>query len=334
MEVVTPARILITGFSGFVGRYLIEQCRTLYPDTKLFGVCRHLNGPADLEDMEHIKLFEADITDQDQLRNAVAQTRPDVVFHLAAQSSVAASWADPATTLSINVGGMIHLLEALRAEHLSPRVVIMGSAEQYGSVLPGHNPIGENTPFQPVSPYGVSKVAQDLYGYLYFVAYALPVLRVRLFNSFGPRQSSMFVLADFARQIALIEHGKVEPVLMVGNLEARRDFLPVEDVARALLAIATRGHPGQAYNVGSGRAYSIKEILALLLARSTAAITVRQNPARLRPVDIPLLVADTSLLHTHTGWEAAIPVELALEQTLNYWRAMVAQSHPEAQQAI
>ena len=334
MEVVTPARILITGFSGFVGRYLIEHCRALFPDAKLFGVCRHLNGPAALEGMGHIELFEADITDQDQLRSAVAQASPDVVFHLAAQSSVAASWADPVATLNVNAGGMIHLLEALRAEHLSPRVVIMGSAEQYGSVLPQHNPIGENTPFQPLSPYGVSKVAQDLYGHLYFAAYALPTLRVRLFNSFGPRQSSIFVLADFARQIALIEQGKVEPVLMVGNLEARRDFLPVEDVARALLAIATKGLPGQAYNVGSGHAHSIQEMLALLLARSTAAIVVRQNPARLRPADIPLFVADTSLLRAHTGWEPAIPVEQALDQTLNYWRAVVAGSQPMAQQAM
>lgn len=334
MEVVTPSRILITGFSGFVGRYLIEQCRTLYPETKLFGVCRHLPEPATLEGMEHIEVLEADITDQDKLRGAVARTRPDVVFHLAAQSSVAASWADPASALNVNTGGIIHLLEELRAERLSPRVVIIGSSEQYGPVLPEHNPISEDTPFQPISPYGVSKVAQDLYGYLYFVTYALPILRVRLFNCFGPRQSSLFVIADFARQIALIEHGKMEPVLLVGNLEARRDFLPVEDVARALLAIATRGQPGQAYNVGSGQAHSIEEMLALLLARSTAAIAVRQDPARLRPADIPLLVADTSLLRAHTSWEPAIAIEQAIEQTLNYWRAVVTQSHPMAQQAM
>lgn len=330
MEAVTPSRILITGFSGFVGRYLSEQCQALYPDTKLFGVSRHLHEPA-LKGLEHIELFEADITNQDQLRDAVARARPDVVFHLAARSSVAASWADPASTLNINVGGTLQLLEALRAEHLSPRVIITGSGEQYGHVLPEHNPISEDTPFQPISPYGASKAAQDLYGYLYFVAYALPLLRVRLFNSFGPRQSSMFVIADFARQIALIEQGKAEPTLMVGNLEARRDFLPVEDVARALLAIATRGQPGTPYNIGSGQARSIEEMLALLLARSTATIVVRQNPARLRPADIPLLVADTSLLRAHTGWEPVIPIEQAVEQTLNYWRAAVTQRSPMAQ---
>lgn len=319
----TPSRILITGFSGFVGRHLIEQCRAQFPKAQLFGVCRHLNAPATLKGVEHIELFEADITDQAQLRNALARTRPDIVFHLAAQSSVAASWADPVSTLHINAGGTLQLLEALRAAHLSPRVIITGSGEQYGPVLPEHNPVREETPFQPVSPYGVSKAAQDLYGYLYFTAYALPVLRVRLFNSFGPYQSSMYVIADFARQIALIERGKLEPVLMVGNLEARRDFLPVEDVARALLALALKGQPGQAYNIGSGQAYSIGALLAMLLARSTASITVQQNPARLRPVDVPLLVADISHLRVHTGWKPEIDLEDALEQTLNFWREVV-----------
>jgi GDP-4-dehydro-6-deoxy-D-mannose reductase len=326
VEVPIPSRILITGFSGFVGRSLIEQCQALYPEAQLFGVCRQLKSPAASNGLDHITRFETDITDRDQLRHALAQARPDFVFHLAAQSSVAASWTDPALTLSINVGGTIELLEALRAEHLLPRVIIMGSGEQYGPILQGQNPIRENMPFQLISPYGVSKAAQDLYGYMYFVAYALPVLRVRLFNSFGPYQSAMFVIADFARQIALIEHGKLEPVLMVGNLEARRDFLPVEDVARSLLAIAKKGQPGQAYIIGSGQARSIREMLAIFLACSTASIEIRQNPARLRPVDIPLLVADTSRLHIHTGWEPAIQLEHAIDQTLNYWRKVVAQN--------
>ncbi len=334
MEVVTTSRILITGFSGFVGRYLIEQCQALYPEAQLFGLCRRLNAPGAPDRLDCIELYEADVTDQNQLRSVVAAIRPDVVFHLAAQSSVAASWADPLLTLNVNAGGTIQLFEALRAERIEPRVVIIGSGEQYGCVLPKHNSIREDTPFQPLNPYGVSKAAQDHYGYLYFVAYGLPVLRVRLFNSFGPYQSSKFVMADFARQIALIEHGKAEPMLMVGNLEARRDFLPVEDVARALLAIATRGQPGKPYNIGSGRARSIAEMLALLLACSTAAIVVHQNPARLRPADIPLLVADTSLLRAHTGWEPALPVEQALEQTLNYWRVVVAQGHPMGQHTM
>ena len=324
MEVLTPSRILITGFSGFIGSYLIELCRVVYPHTKLFGVCRHPTSRATASDMKDVTLIVADISHPEQMRHAVAQSQPDFVFHLAGQSSVAASWDDPALALQINAGGAVQLLEALRAEHLSPRVLLVGSGEQYGLVHPEENPIREESVFRPISPYGVSKSAQDLYGYQYFVAYDLPVLRVRPFNSFGPRQTEKFVVADFARQIALIEQGKMEPVLTVGNLQAQRDFLPVEDVVRALLAVAQRGQPGQAYNIGSGRARSIREILDLLLARSTTSIQVRKDPARLRPVDVPLLVADISRLCADTGWEPVIDVEFALEQTLNYWRAVLA----------
>ena len=153
------------------------------------------------------------------------------------------------------------------------------------------------------------------------MTYKLPVLRVRLFNSFGPQQTETFVVADFARQIVLIEQGEMEPVLTVGNLQAQRDFLPVEDVARAFLAIAQQGQPGQAYNIGSSHAHSVREILDILLAHSTMSIEIRQDPARLRPSDIPMLVADISRLRAHTGWEPVIDLESALEQTLNYSRS-------------
>jgi GDP-4-dehydro-6-deoxy-D-mannose reductase len=326
MEVPAPTRILITGFSGFMGSYLVEQCLALYPDAKLFGVCRHSPPRTTMSDTKDVTLIEADITHAEQMCHAVAQSQPDCVFHLAAQSSVAASWVDPANTLRINAGGTIQLLEALRTEHLSPRVILVGSGEQYGLVHPEENPIREENAFRPINPYGVSKSAQDLYGYQYFVAYDLPVLRVRPFNSFGPRQTETFVVANFARQIAMIEQGKMEPTLTVGNLQAQRDFLPVEDVVRALLAVARRGQPGQAYNIGSGHARFIREILDILLRHSTTSIQVRMDPARMRPVDVPLLVADNSRLHAHTGWEAAIDIEYAIKQTLNHWRAIVARS--------
>ena len=322
MEVAAPARILITGISGFMGSYVAEECQALYPDAKLFGVCRRSTAYATGPGMKDVTLLAADITHAEQMREVVAQSQPDWVFHLAAQSSVAASWADPVSTFRINVEGTVQLLEALRAEHASPRVILVGSGEQYGRVRPEENPIREEVPFRPINPYGVSKAAQDLYGYQYFAAYDLPVLRMRPFNAFGPRQSAMFVVADFARQIALIEQGKMEPVLTVGNLQAKRDFLPVEDVARALLAVAKRGKPGQAYNIGSGRARSVGEILQMLLGHSTMSIQVRQDPGRLRPVDVPLLVADISLLHAHTDWDPAIDIEHAIEQTLNYWRVL------------
>jgi GDP-4-dehydro-6-deoxy-D-mannose reductase len=319
-----PSRILITGFSGFVGSYLVELCRVHYPDAALFGLCKKSRSPVTTAStIRGVTPLVADITQPGLVRKAVAQAQPDLVFHLAAQPSVAASWSDPEQVLKVNAGGALHLFEALRSERLSPRIILVGSGEQYGMVQLEENPLREECLFRPVSPYAVSKAAQDLYGYQYFATYGLPILRVRSFNHFGPRQPATFVVASFARQIALIEAGKAEPVLFVGNLTAQRDFLPVEDVVGAYVALADQGQPGEAYNVGSGRARSIGEMLNLLLSLAKPPISVCEDPSRFRPVDVPLLVADTTRLHTHTGWKPAVDFEWALRQILDYWREAV-----------
>jgi GDP-4-dehydro-6-deoxy-D-mannose reductase len=323
MDRSSVERILITGFSGFVGSYLVAACHAQYPEATLFGMSLH--APALPEEQGDLPLMclEADLLDSAQVRWAIAQSQPNLVFHLAAQASVAASWKEPARTLAINAGGTIYLCEALHAEHLSPRVLLVGSGEQYGLVSPEENPIKEECLPRPANPYAVSKVAQDLYGYQYFVAYGLPIVRVRPFNHFGPRQKESFVVANFARQIALIEAGRAEPILPVGNLQARRDFLPVQDVVRAYLALIEQGHPGEAYNVGSGVARSIEEVLALCLELSDAPMTTRVDPTRFRPADVPLLVADTARIRAHTNWQPIIDFKAALKETLDYWRASV-----------
>ncbi len=319
----TPSRILITGCTGFVGKYVAEQCRLRYPQADLFGLAGHTVPSTIPSGQSTVKLLVADITQRDQIWQVVAQVQPDLILHLAAQSSVAASWKDPQNTLRVNGEGTIHLLEALRAEHLTPRIVLVGSGEQYGLVRPEENPIREDCLFRPANPYAVSKATQDLYGYQYFTAYGLPIIRTRSFNHFGPGQVSTFVIAKFARQVALIEAGKAPPELPVGNLEARRDFLPVEDVVAAYLTLAEQGQPGKAYNIGSGHARSIRSILDLLLTLTTCSIHVYEDPALLRPVDVPLLEADTSRLRTDTNWQPTIPFEVALQHTLDYWRATV-----------
>ena len=332
MERPASERILITGFSGFVGGYLVAACHAQYPEAALFGISPHLPIPAAERSASPITHLEVDLLDSQQTHQAIARSRPDMIFHLAAQSSVVSSWADPVRTLEINAGGALHLFEALRAERLTPRIVLVGSGEQYGLVAPEENPISETCLPRPANPYAVSKVAQDLYGYQYFVAYGLPIVRVRSFNHFGPRQQASFVIASFARQIALIEAGLAEPVLPVGNLQARRDFLPVQDVVRAYLALAEAGHPGEAYNVGSGNDRSIEEILTALLHLAAVPITVVVNPALFRPVDVPLLVADTTRLRSHTGWQPLADFNAALKETLDYWRAII-RVEQEASQA-
>ena len=324
-----PSRILITGCTGFAGSHLVEQCRFRYPQAELFGVTGHQTFHTVTPSMSDVKLLVADITREEAIRQVVAMSQPDLIIHLAAQSSISASWRDPFGTLEVNAGGVIHLLEALRSEQLTPRIVLVGSGEQYGMVHPEDIPIREECPFRPANPYAVSKVTQDFYGYQYFVAYGLPILRARPFNHFGPRQASTFVIANFARQIALIEAKRTESVLSIGNLEAWRDFLPVEDVVAAYLAIAEQGQPGEAYNIGSGQARSIKEILDLLLTFARVPIQLLEDPARLRPIDVPLLEADTSHLRTDTNWKPVVQFEFALLQTLDFWRTVITSERHE-----
>lgn len=320
METSLLSTILLTGVSGFVGSYLVEQCRQHYPQARLFGLYRQQK---EIHTIPGVAPLVADMTHPDEIHKAIAHARPHLIFHLAAQASVAASWTDPIGTLRTNAEGTIHLLEALRAEQLAPRVVLIGSGEEYGLVAPEDNPVREDHSLRPVNPYAVSKVTQELYGYQYFVAYHIPVLCVRAFNQFGPRQSANFVIANFARQIALIEAQKAEPMLATGNLRAQRDFLAVQDTVRAYIAVAERGKPGAVYNIGSGQAHSIEEMLHLLLSFTNIPIRVYEDPARLRPIDQPIFVADTTRLRTDTDWKPSLPLEDALHQTLDYWRAMV-----------
>lgn len=320
----TPARILITGYTGFVGRYLVRACAEHYPQAELFGLSNRAPahpahaGDSDVSAIHHLQV---DISNAGAMRHALDTARPDIVFHLAAQASVAASWSDPATTLLVNAGGAVHLLEGLHAADMhDTRVLLIGSGEQYGVVRPEENPIAESHPMRPVNPYAVAKAAQDLFGYQYFAAYGLPVIRVRSFNHFGPGQSPAFVIAGFAEQIARIEAGAAERVLSVGNLKASRDFLFVDDVVRAYVALADSGRPGAAYNVGSGTPHSIEYILTTLLSLARVPIEVRVDRERFRPTDVPLAYADTALLREHTGWAPRHTLEDGLRATLESYR--------------
>jgi GDP-4-dehydro-6-deoxy-D-mannose reductase len=317
--------VLITGASGFVGRHLIERLRSAYPAAPVFGFSHTEDSADEFFAQPRLTMLTGDIRSFADVRGAIASAHPDWIFHLAGQASVAASWSDPGTTLAINAGGVVNLLEAVRVEGLAPRIVLIGSGEQYGVVPAEDNPIKETYPPAPVNPYAVAKQAQDLFGYQYWVSYRLPIVRARAFNHFGPRQDAVFVVASLARQIAEIEAGLRPPTLYVGNLGARRDFLPVGDVVEAYIALANHGTPGEAYNVGSGVARPISDLLEILLSFATQSIAVQRDPARLRPLDIPLIEADITRIRA-TGWQPRIPLESALRETLEYWRGRVAET--------
>ncbi len=317
-------RVLITGVTGFVGTWLARFLLEEVEDVELWGLARWSSDRTPLEPLApRLRFLAGDLTDGPSLVRALKESRPHVIFHLAASSTVAASWSTPAEILEVNVVGQARLFEALRALELAPVVVVPGSAEAYGRVDPARCPLTEDEPFAPVSPYAVSKAAQDLMAYQYHAAWGLPVIRMRPFNHTGPGRPDRFVASSFARQLAGMEAGLVPPELRVGNLDAVRDFTDVRDVVRAYWLAATRGEPGAAYHVCSGRPVSVRELLDTLISLSTVTPRVEVDPERLRPVDIPVLWGSAARLAAATGWEPRIPLERTLADLLDHWRGRV-----------
>lgn len=316
-------RILITGITGFAGSHLAEHA-LLHEGVEVFGTRRWRSRTENVDHFaDRVTLVDCDLRDAASVLSMVDRVRPDRVFHLAAQSYVPTSWHAPAESFTTNVVGQVNLFEALRRCECAPRVHIACSSEEYGLVHRHETPITEDNALRPLSPYAVSKVGQDLLAYQYFRSFGLHTIRTRGFNHTGPRRGEVFVVSNFAKQIALIEAGKAPPVLHVGNLEAERDFTDVRDVVRAYWLALEHGEPGEAYNIASGKAWRIREVLELLLSCSDATIDVQVDPDRLRPSDVELLLGDASKFKAATGWEPVIPFEQTVRETLEYWRARV-----------
>ena len=316
-------RVLITGISGFAGSFLAEHCLSL-KGVEVAGTVRDLSRLGHVSHLaDACRFFPADVRDAAAVEAAVAGSQADVVFNIAGQASVAQSFSDPAGTLMDNAVGQLNVIQAVLRARPQARLLVVGSAYEYGLVRPDENPIDEGVPLRPTDPYAVSKVAQDLFGYQYAVSHRLQAVRVRAFNHTGPRQSTDFVASRFARQIAEIEAGTKEPVMTVGNLTGVRDFTDVRDVVRGYFLAATKGQPGEVYNVGSGRGRRIQELLDLLTGMSRVPVKVEEDPALLRPLDVPTLICDAGKLRQHTGWEAHVPLERTLSDLLDYWRGVL-----------
>ncbi len=315
-------RILVTGIGGFVGRHLAAALRES-TDARLYGTVisdREITPENPLDDVEPI---ECRLEDPASVESVVREVEPTVVYHLAAQSSVPKSLSDPRGTFDTNVMGTLHLLEALRGVERLRTVIQISSAEVYGILPESALPVTESTPLDPSNPYACSKACADLLGAQYFRTYGVPVVRIRPFNHIGPGQADAFVTSSFARQIAEIEAGKKPPKLMVGNLEAKRDFTDVRDVVRAYIAAMRGCVPGEAYNICSGRAVSIREILDRLLALTSVSVEVAQDPERMRPSDMPVTLGDYSKFNKATGWMPTTPLDRTLRDLLDHWRRLV-----------
>jgi GDP-4-dehydro-6-deoxy-D-mannose reductase len=310
-------RALITGIGGFVGRHLrlhLEQA-----GDSVYG----LDRPANSLPTARAGVFAADLADRAAVERIVRETQPEAVYHLAAQSSPAESLNDPWATIGNNMLAQINLFEALLACNLRPRVLVVGSSDEYGRVDPEDVPTDERVALRPLTPYAVSKVGQDMMGYQYFAQHGLPVIRVRPFNHTGPGHDARFVIPGLARQLAQIEAEAREPVLRVGNLNVERDFTDARDMVRAYRLALVVGVPGAVYNLGRGHSQRIRDMVDELIAMCRVGVQIKVDPALLRPTDIPRQEADTRKFTALTGWQPLIPWHTTLADTLDYWRSRV-----------
>ena len=314
-------KVLVTGITGFAGSHLVDYLLTL-PGVEVMGILRWRSRTENIEHFrDKVRLVECDLRDSSSVRDVMDQLRPERIFHLAAQSFVPTSWTAPTESLITNIIGQLNIFEAVKKLRIAPRIQLACSSEQYGMVYESELPIRETNPMRPLSPYAVSKVGQDMLGYQYWMSYKLPIIRTRGFNHEGPRRGPVFVCSDFAKQIADIEKGLKTPVIRVGNLDARRDFSDVRDVVRAYWLSLEKGEPGEAYNICSGKDWTIRAMLDMLLGMTKVKVKIEQDEARMRPSDVPVLLGDASKLKKATGWEPTIPFEQTLRDLLDYWRA-------------
>ncbi|HSD98999.1 MAG TPA: GDP-mannose 4,6-dehydratase [Patescibacteria group bacterium] len=316
-------KILITGASGFVGAYLAKHLLEL-GHAEIHGTYLSDDSLERSPLKEKITFHKVDLAQKEQTEELIKKVIPDEVYHLAAMSSVAASFQNPIGTFHSNIDAQLNLFESLRTHDLtSTKVLVVGSAEEYGHVKSEDLPINESAPLRPASPYAVSKVAQDFLALQYTISYHMPIFRVRPFNHVGPGQTPQFVVAAFAKQIAEIEKGIIPPVVKVGNLDAKRDFTDVRDMVRLYPLLLEKGEVGEVYNAGSGVSHKVEEILHFFTENAKIIITVEQDPSKMRPADIPEIVADSQKVQKVTGWKPEISFEQTLKDTLDYWREIV-----------
>ena len=317
-------KVLITGIAGFVGSHFCDYFLT-QKGVKIYGIERPGCSTANIDHIKDKLAFysECDIKDAESIKGVLKKIKPDFIIHLAAQASPSFSWQTPVPTIETNVIGQINLFESARNLKINPKIIVAGSCEQYGLVKKSEIPIKETHDLRPLNTYAVSKVAQDFLGYQYYKSYGLNVIRTRPFHHTGPRRPEHFVCSSFAKQIALIEKKKQQPVISVGNLNAIRDFTDVRDMVRAYWLIMQKGIVGEVYNICSGQGHSIRSILEILLSMSEMKVKIKADKNRMRPNDVPVFIGDCLKMRRITGWRPEIPFKDTLRDLLDYWRAKV-----------
>jgi len=311
-------KVWISGITGFIGshcaRVLSQQGHEV---CGIYIEQGELGRVTDIK--KDISISKMDISDYRKVRSHLKKTRPERIYHLAAQSFPTVSWKEPHRTIDTNVNGTINVFEAVKELGLEARILVACSSAEYGFVTPGEVPVKEEHPLRPLHPYGVSKVAQDFLAYQYYMNFKMDTVRVRIFNTTGPSKTND-VASDFSKQIVQIEKGQIKNRMMHGNLESDRDITDVRDMVNAFEALMDKGQKGEVYNACSKKVVRIRRLLDILLIQSSEKINAVADPARMRPSDEPIIMGDNSKLVAHTGWRPKIPIERTMKDMLAYWR--------------
>lgn len=308
---------LITGANGFVGRHLANVLTS--DDNVVYGISRII--PWDLIESHPGVVYEqCNLIDHASVFEMLKKTKPDCIFHFAAESSVAASWKSPINILNNNLISQVNIFEAVRELELSTKIVVACSSEEYGLIKESDLPVNENCCFNPLSTYAVSKVAQDMLAYQYYKSYNMDIIRVRSFNLTGSGQSTAYALSSFAKQIADIEKGLAKNTISVGNLNVRRDYTDVRDAVKAYYLLALKAKPGTVFNLCSGKAHSLKDLLDFLVSLSIVDIKIEVDKQKFRLSDLPIMLGDNTKIRTEIGWKPEIDIHDTLNDLLNYWR--------------
>jgi len=319
-------KVLITGITGFVGSHLADYILAGFPKVKVLGLARWRSPTDNIKHiLDKITLEPGDLSDLPSLKDVITRQKPDVIFHLAAQSYVPYSFTSPIVTLNSNVIGTCNLLEAVKqlksADKYDPVIHVCSSSEVYGQVKKDEVPIKESNPFRPASPYAVSKVGEDMLAFQYWLSWQIKTIRTRMFTHTGPRRGEVFATSTFAKQIAAVEAGLAPPVVKVGNLDSVRTFLDVRDAVKAYWILVNKCPPGEVYNIGGVETMTVGDMLNKLLTLSRVKnIRVEVDSARLRPSDVTMQIPCIDKFVAATGWKPEIKFDKTLEDLLDYWR--------------
>ncbi len=312
-------RILITGVTGLIGSHLAKFA--IAKGHMVWGLRRFRSDNKNVLEIPKLKVINGEITDPTSVERAIVISKPDIIFHLAGQSYPSESWNAPEYTINVNLTGTLRILEAVREMKKPAKVFIACSSAEYG--LAKKLPTTEDTLLKPVSPYGVSKLAAEALGYQYFINYKIPVFLGRFFIQVGPGQDERTSIQTFCKQMALIENGKSKPIISIGNLKPKRDFLDVRDGVAAVWSIVTKGSPGEPYNICSGKAPQMKEVLKMVISKGKVKVEVRVDPTRLRPTDEPVIWGSNAKIFRDTDWKPKVALSDTISWVLDYWRSRV-----------